>query len=69
MAAAVIERFADAHGDRRTLVVGEEWGQLYVSNFYEILPLYRQGGINLLGVFQNTVAQIVVSANCCSMED
>lgn len=58
MAAAVIERFADAHGELRALVVGEEWGQLYVSNFYEILTLYRQGGINFLGVFQNAVAQI-----------
>ena len=28
MAAAVIERFADAHGERRALVIGEEWGQL-----------------------------------------
>jgi type IV secretion system protein VirD4 len=58
MTAAVIERFADAHGPLRALVVGEEWGQLYVSNFYEILTLYRQGGINFLGVFQNTTAQI-----------
>lgn len=58
MAAAVIERFADAHGPLRALVVGEEWGQLYVSNFYEILTLYRQGGINFLGVFQNAAAQI-----------
>lgn len=58
MAAAVIERFADAHGPLRALVIGEEWGQLYVSNFYEILTLYRQGGINFLGVFQNAVAQI-----------
>jgi type IV secretion system protein VirD4 len=58
MTAAVIERFADAHGDLRALVVGEEWGQLYVSNFYEILTLYRQGGINFLGVFQNAAAQI-----------
>jgi type IV secretion system protein VirD4 len=58
MAAAVIERFADAHGPLRALVVGEEWGQLYVSNFHEILTLYRQGGINFLGVFQNAVAQI-----------
>lgn len=41
MTAAVIERFADAHGPLRALVVGEEWGQLYVSNFYEILTLYR----------------------------
>lgn len=40
------------------LVVGEEWGQLYVSNFPEILTLYRQGGINFLGVFQNAAAQI-----------
>ncbi len=58
MAAAVIERFADGHGPLRVLVVGEEWGQLYVSNFYEILTLYRQGGINFLGVFQNANAQI-----------
>lgn len=58
MTAAVIERFADAHGPLRALVVGEEWGQLYVSNFYEILTLYRQGGINFLGVFQNAGAQI-----------
>jgi type IV secretion system protein VirD4 len=58
MAAAVIERFADAHGSLRSLIVGEEWGQLYVSNFYEILTLYRQGGINFLGVFQNAAAQI-----------
>lgn len=58
MAAAVIERFADAHGPLRALLVGEEWGQLYVSNFYEILTLYRQGGINFLGVFQNAAAQI-----------
>jgi type IV secretion system protein VirD4 len=56
--AAVVERFADAHGPLRALVVGEEWGQLYVSNFYEILTLYRQGGINFLGVFQNASAQI-----------
>lgn len=58
MAAAVIERFADAHGPLRALVVGEEWGQLYVSNFHEILTLYREGGINFLGVFQNAAAQI-----------
>jgi type IV secretion system protein VirD4 len=58
MTAAVIERFADAHGPLRALVVGEEWGQLYVSNFNEILTLYRQGGINFLGVFQNAAAQI-----------
>jgi len=58
MTAAVIERFADAHGPLRALVVGEEWGQLYVSNFCEILTLYRQGGVNFLGVFQNTTAQI-----------
>lgn len=58
MTAAVIERFAEAHGPLRALVVGEEWGQLYVSNFYEILTLYRQGGINFLGVFQNAAAQI-----------
>ncbi len=58
MTAAVIERFADADGPLRALVVGEEWGQLYVSNFPEILTLYRQGGINFLGVFQNASAQI-----------
>ncbi|MCO6051521.1 TraM recognition domain-containing protein [Mesorhizobium sp. RP14(2022)] len=58
MTAAVIERFADAYGPLRALVVGEEWGQLYVSNFYEILTLYRQGGINFLGVFQNAAGQI-----------
>jgi type IV secretion system protein VirD4 len=58
MTAAVIERFADASGSLRALVVGEEWGQLYVSNFPEILTLYRQGGINFLGVFQNATAQI-----------
>lgn len=58
MTAAVIERFADAHGHLRALVVGEEWGQLYVSNFQEILTLYREGGINFLGVFQNAAAQI-----------
>ncbi|RKF06993.1 type IV secretory system conjugative DNA transfer family protein [Oceaniradius stylonematis] len=58
MTAAVIERFADAHGSLRALVVGEEWGQLYVSNFHEILTLYREGGINFLGVFQNAAAQI-----------
>jgi type IV secretion system protein VirD4 len=58
MTAAIIERFADAHGPLRALVVGEEWGQLYVSNFFEILTLYRQGGINFLGVFQNAAAQI-----------
>ena len=44
MTAAVIERFADAQGPLRALVVGEEWGQLYLSNFYEVLTLYRQGG-------------------------
>jgi type IV secretion system protein VirD4 len=58
MTAAVVERFADADGPLRALVIGEEWGQLYVSNFYEILTLYRQGGINFLGVFQNAAAQI-----------
>lgn len=58
MTAAVIERFADAPGPLRALVIGEEWGQLYVSNFHEILTLYRQGGINFLGVFQNAAAQI-----------
>lgn len=58
MTAAIIDRFAEAHGDLRALVVGEEWGQLYVSNFHEILTLYRQGGINFLGVFQNAAAQV-----------
>lgn len=58
MAAAIIERFADAHGPLRALVIGEEWGQLYVSNFYEMLTLYREGGVNFLGVFQNAAAQI-----------
>lgn len=58
MTAAIIERFAGAHGHLRALVVGEEWGQIYVSNFYEMLTLYRQGGINFLGVFQNAAAQI-----------
>ncbi len=48
MTAAIIERFAESHGHLRALVVGEEWGQLYVSNFPEILTLYRQGGINFL---------------------
>jgi len=58
MTAAVIERFADAHGPLRALVIGEEWGQLYVSNFHEILTLYRQAGVNFVGVFQNAAAQI-----------
>jgi len=58
MTAAVTERFADAEGPLRALLVGEEWGQLYVSNFPEILTLYRQGGVNFLGVFQNANAQI-----------
>lgn len=58
MTAAIIERFADAHGPLRALVIGEEWGQLYVSNFYEMLTLYREGGVNFLGVFQNATAQI-----------
>lgn len=58
MTASIIERFAAASGPLRALVVGEEWGQLYVSNFYEVLTLYRQGGINFLGVFQNAAAQI-----------
>lgn len=56
--AAIVERFADATGPLRALLFGEEWGQLYVSNFPEILTLYRQGGINFLGVFQNASAQI-----------
>lgn len=58
MTAALIQRFATAHGPLRALVIGEEWGQLYVSNFHEILTLYREGGINFLGVFQNAGAQI-----------
>lgn len=58
MKAAVIERFADSHGPLRALVIGEEWGQLYISNFHEILTLYREDGINFLGVFQNAAAQI-----------
>ncbi len=58
MTAAIIDRFVEAHGSLRALVVGEEWGQLYVSNFHEILTLYRQGGINFLGVFQNASAQL-----------
>jgi type IV secretion system protein VirD4 len=58
MTAAIIDRFADGHGPLRALVIGEEWGQLYVSNFYEILTLYRQAGIHFLGVFQNAAAQI-----------
>ncbi|MCB1470437.1 MAG: TraM recognition domain-containing protein, partial [Rhizobiaceae bacterium] len=32
--------------------------QLYVSNFLEMLTLYREGGVNFLGVFQNASAQI-----------
>ena len=58
MTAALIERFASAHGPLRALVIGEEWGQLYVSNFREILTLYREGGVRFLGIFQNAVAQI-----------
>ncbi|MDX2259283.1 MAG: TraM recognition domain-containing protein [Hyphomicrobiaceae bacterium] len=58
LTAAAIERFAEAQGPLRALVVGEEWGQLYVSNFPEILTLYRQSGIHFLGVFQNAPAQI-----------
>lgn len=58
MTAAIVERFADAHGPLRALLVGEEWGQLYVSNFFEILTLFREGGVNFLGVFQNAAAQI-----------
>lgn len=58
MTAAIIRRFAGAHGPLRALVVGEEWGQLYVSNFFEVLTLFREGGINFLGVFQNAAAQI-----------
>jgi type IV secretion system protein VirD4 len=33
MTAAVIERFADAHGPLRALVFGEEWGQLYGKRY------------------------------------
>lgn len=58
MAAAIIERFADASGPLRALVIGEEWGQLYVSNFEHMLTLYREGGVNFVGVFQNAAAQI-----------
>lgn len=58
MTAAVVERFADAHRPLRALLIGEEWGQLYVSNFENFLTLYREGGINFLGVFQNASAQI-----------
>lgn len=58
MAAAIIDRFADARGDLRALVIGEEWGQLYVSNFEHMLTLYREGGVNFVGVFQNAGAQI-----------
>lgn len=58
MTAAVMDRFVGAHGDLRALVVGEEWGQLYVSNFPEVLTLFRKGGINFIGVFQNAAAQI-----------
>ncbi len=58
MAAAIIERFADASGPFRALVIGEEWGQLYISNFEHMLTLYREGGVNFIGVFQNSGAQI-----------
>lgn len=58
MAASIIDRFVEAHGPLHALVVGEEWGQLYVGNFHEILTLYREAGINLLAVFQNATAQI-----------
>ncbi|WP_449411284.1 type IV secretory system conjugative DNA transfer family protein [Methylobacterium komagatae] len=58
MTAAIVERFVEARGSLRALLVGEEWGQLYVSNFYEVLTLYRQSGVNFLGVFQNAGAQI-----------
>ena len=58
MTAAIVERVADAHGSIRTLIIGEEWGQLYVSVFPEILTLYRQAGIDFLGVFQIAPAQI-----------
>ncbi len=33
-------------------------GQLYVSNFEQTLTLYREGGVNFIGVFQNASAQI-----------
>jgi len=55
---AIIERFADAVGNLRALVIGEEWGQLYVSTFEHMLTLYREGGVNFVGVFQNAGAQI-----------
>ena len=58
MTAAIVERFAGSHGPLRALVIGEEWGQLYLSNFYKMLTLYRQGGVDFLGVFQNAPAQI-----------
>lgn len=58
MTAAIVERFAGAYGPLRALIVGEEWGQLYVANFPHILTLYRQGGVNFLGVFQNAPGQI-----------
>lgn len=58
MAAAIIERFAESQGNLRALVFGEEWGQLYVSNFEHMLTLYREGGVNFIGVFQNAGAQI-----------
>ena len=44
MTASIVERFADAPGPLRA--------------FHEVLTLYRQGGINFLGVFQNAGAQI-----------
>lgn len=58
MASAIIERFAESRGPLRALVVGDEWGQLYVSNFEHMLTLYREGGVNFLGAFQNAAAQI-----------
>ncbi|NDW05106.1 type IV secretory system conjugative DNA transfer family protein [Jiella pacifica] len=58
MTAAIVERFTAAPGPLRALLIGEEWGPLYVSNFHEILTLYRAGGINFVGVFQNAPAQI-----------
>lgn len=58
MAAAVVERAAEGHGPLPVLLVGEEWGQLYVSNFERILTLYRAAGIRFLGVFQNAAAQL-----------
>lgn len=58
MTAALVERFAEGSGPLRALVIGEEWGQLYVSNFEHMLTLYREAGVNFIGVFQNAAAQI-----------